>query len=388
MTSTTAIVAREPKELMKPNWSLEQVNITAPGDDEILVEVHAAGICHTDILLSSLPTGTFHLQYPKVVGHEGAYQAFCAGIARAVGKNIQSVSPGDPVLLSFNSCATCLQCQDSHPAYCDTFAQRNYLGAQETMTMSSDSEDQKIWSQFFGQSSFAKHSIVHKSSVVNAKDLIQDLDELKLFAPLGCGFQTGMGAIQNITNAGPEDVVLITGLGAVGMGSLMTAAIVGCKTVITVDRVQSRIALAKKLGATHTIDTSEPGFTSLDEAIRKIAPTGVSIAIDTTGVPNIIEQSLQATRARGKMVLVGVPPPGYKLSIDAAAHLNSGRAILGCIEGDCDPQIAIPQLIKWYREGKLPIDLFVQYFDAPDYESAIQGLKTGEVIKPVLVWKH
>ncbi|KAJ5919139.1 hypothetical protein N7466_010082 [Penicillium verhagenii] len=382
MTSTTAIVARQPKELMKPNWSLEQVNITAPGDDEILVEVHAAGICHTDILLSSVPAGTFHVQYPKVVGHEGA------GIARAVGKNVQSVSPGDPVLLSFSSCASCIQCQDSHPAYCDTFAQRNYLGAQKTMTMSSDSEDQKVWSQFFGQSSFAKHSIVHKSSVVNAKDLIQDLDELKLFAPLGCGLQTGMGAIQNIANAGPGDVVLITGLGAVGMGSLMTAAIVGCKTIIAVDRVQSRIDLAKQLGATHTIDTSEPGFTTLDVATWNIVPPGVSIAIDTTGVPSIIEQSLQATRARGKMVLVGVPSPAYKLGIHASAHINSGRAVFGCIEGDCDPQIAIPQLIKWYREGKFPIDLFVQYFHAPDYESAIHGLKTGEVIKPVLVWKH
>ncbi|KAJ5632763.1 alcohol dehydrogenase [Penicillium lividum] len=379
MTSTTAIVAHEPTHLMRKKWSLEEVTITTPGDDEILVEMHAAGICHTDILLSSVPTGVFGIQYPKVVGHEGA------GIARAVGKNVQSINPGDPVLLSFSSCASCLQCEDSHPAYCDSFAARNFLGGEASMTMQSD---KKIWSQFFGQSSFAKHSVVHKSSVVNAKDLIQNVDELKLFAPLGCGFQTGMGVIHNITNAVPSDVVLVTGLGAVGMGSVITAAIVGCKTIIAVDRVKSRLDLAKEVGATHTIDTSEEGYTTLDEAVRKLIPTGVSIAIDATGVPALIEQSLAATRARGKMVIVGTPPPDFNLSIHASTHLTTGKAVLGCIEGDCDPQTAIPQLVKWYREGKFPLEPFVKYFDAADYEAAVHSLENGEVIKPVLIWKH
>ncbi|KAJ6088533.1 NAD/NADP dependent alcohol dehydrogenase, partial [Penicillium sp. IBT 16267x] len=351
MTSTKAIISHEPKELMKREWSLEEVTITPPGDDEVLVEMHASGICHTDIILSSIPTGTIGVQYPKVVGHEGA------GIARAVGKNVHSVSIGDPVLLSFSSCSACIQCQESHPAYCDTFSHRNYVGQQESMSMGSD---KKVWSQFFGQSSFAKHSIVNKSSVVNAKDLTKDMDELKLFAPLGCGFQTGMGVIKNITLAVPEDTVLIVGLGAVGMGSLITAGIVGCKTVIAVDRVKSRIDLAKKLGATHTIDTSEEGFTTLDEAVRKLVHSGVSIAIDATGVPTIIEQCVQATRARGKMVIVGSPPMNWELKVRAGQHLNSGRAILGCVEGDCDPQ------------------------SATDYEAAVHSLESGEVIKPVL----
>ncbi|KAJ5889611.1 hypothetical protein N7504_010421 [Penicillium tannophilum] len=379
MTSTTAIVSHEPKELLKWEWSLEQVTLTPPGDDEILVEMHASGICHTDILLSSVPTGAAGVQYPKVVGHEGA------GIARVVGKNVQSVNAGDPVLLSFSSCSACIQCQESHPAYCDTFGYRNYVGHNESMSMDSD---KKVWSQFFGQSSFAKHSIVNKSSVVNAKDLIKNLDELKLFASLGCGFQTGMGAIQNITMATPADTVMVTGLGAVGMGAVITAGIVGCKAVIAVDRVKSRIDLAKKLGATHTIDTSEKGFTTLDEAVRKFIPTGVSIAIDATGVPHVIEQCVQATRARGKMLIVGAPPMNWNLKVDGVKHLNSGRAIMGCVEGDCDPQTAVPQLVKWYREGKFPLEPFIRYFDATDYDSAVHKLESGEVIKPVLVWKH
>ncbi|KAJ5965127.1 NAD/NADP dependent alcohol dehydrogenase [Penicillium vulpinum] len=354
--NSQAIVAREPVQLATPNWSLEEVQIGEPGDDEVLVELYAAGICHTDVLLSSVPPGAIGVQYPKVVGHEGA------GVARAVGKNVHSVEVGDPILLSFDSCSTCEQCEASHPSYCDTFVPKNYFGQQESMKTG----DERIWSHFFGQSSFAQYSVASKSCVVNVKDLIQDLSELKLFAPLGCGFQTGMGAITNITQAGPDDIVMIAGLGAVGMGALMTAKITKCKAIIVVDRIQSRLELAKELGATHTIDTSAADFSTLDVAVRSLIPTGASIAVDTTGIPAIIEQSIQSTKFRGKMVLIGAPPFDYKLSFNATEHLNSGRSILGCIEGDCDPRVSIPQMIQWYREGIFPIDRLVQYFDVCD----------------------
>ncbi|KAJ5559114.1 alcohol dehydrogenase [Penicillium sp. DV-2018c] len=381
MESGKAIVAREPSQPGVVNWALEIVEVSSPGDDEVLVGMYAAGICHTDILLSSVPAGTMGIDYPKVVGHEGA------GIIQAVGKNVQSVSIGDPVLLSFCYCSTCQQCQTSHPAYCDSFATKNYLGQQGTMkTYSQIGGTEDIWSQFFGQSSFAKYSTVKESSVVNVKDLIKDFSELKLFSPLGCGFQTGSGAILNITQAGPEDIVMITGLGAVGMGALLTAKIKKCKAIIAVDRVQSRIDLAKELGATHTINTSNPDFSTLDLAVRNLVPGGVSIAIDTTGVPSIIEQSIQSTQARGKTVLVGAPPLDYMLNIHVAAYLNSGRALLGCIEGDSDPRVAIPQMIQWYREGLFPVDRFVEYFDAEDWSKALGSLKDGSVIKPVLIW--
>ncbi|KAJ5720347.1 NAD/NADP dependent alcohol dehydrogenase [Penicillium malachiteum] len=330
MNQIKAIVAHEPITPLKQNWSLQDVDLKDPGDDEVLVEMYAVGICHTDIVLGSVPTGTIGVQYPKVLGHEGA------GIARQVGKNVQSIEPGDPVLLSFNSCASCSQCLESHPGYCDTFANRNYTGEQHSTNLSST--DEKVWTGFFGQSSFAQYGIVHKTSIVNGKDLIQDLSELKLFASLGCGFQTGMGAIQNITEASPDDTVLITGLGAVGMGAIMTAVNSQCKTIIAIDRVKSRLNLAKELGATHIIDTSEPTFTSLMEAVHELIPTGVTIAIDTTGVPEILEQSIKATRKRGKIVMIGVPPFGWELKVPATEHLNSGRSLMGCIMGDCDSQ--------------------------------------------------
>lgn len=121
--------------------------------------------------------------------------------------------------MSFTSCSSCAQCCDSHPAYCDGFARENYTGRPGSMTAHHSGE--KLWSRFFGHSSFAQYSIVSNASVVNAKDLVHDDQELQLFAPLGCGFQTGMGAIQNTASASSADTVMILGLGAVGMGALM-----------------------------------------------------------------------------------------------------------------------------------------------------------------------
>ncbi|KAK4866229.1 hypothetical protein LT330_008570 [Penicillium expansum] len=373
-----AIVAREPIHPLTVNWALEEVNVKSPGEDEILIEMRASGICHTDILLTSVPNGQFGITYPKVAGHEGA------GIVRSIGKNVHAVKIGDPVLLSFSSCSSCQQCKNSHPAYCKDFAQENYSGHQNQMSVRESGEE--LWAKFFGQSSFAQYSIISEASVVNAKGLLDHDHELQLFSPLGCGFQTGMGAIQNITNAGQADTVLILGLGAVGMGALMTAKIRNCKAIIVVDRVKARLELAKTLGASHTLDTSSPDFTTLDEEVKKLIPNGVSIAIETTGVPVLMEHGLQSTTTRGRMLLIGVPPLGYRFSFDVTEQINMGRSISGCIEGDCVPQIAIPQMIKWYREGRFPIDKLIKFFNATDYQQALGGLKDGTVIKPVLLW--
>ncbi|CAI7641867.1 unnamed protein product [Penicillium pancosmium] len=359
MTATHAIVAREPTEPLRVNWSLEEVDVHVPGDDEILVEMRATGICHTDILLSSLPSGTLGLAYPKVVGHEGA------GIVRAIGQNVRSAHVGDPVLLSYYSCTECGQCRDSHPAYCDAFQSGNYLGRQRSMSTKGKGEE--VWTRFFGQSSFAHHSIVSETSVVNVKDFIYDTDELKLFAPLGCGFQTGMGAIQNISSAGADDAVLIFGLGAVGMGALMTAKIQKCSTIIVVDRIEHRLQTAKSLGATHTINTKSLETTALNEAVLAVVPGGVSIVIETTGVPALLEYSLKSLKNRGKLILIGVPPLGYELKVNVTEHIN-----------------AIPQMIQWYREGRFPIDRLVQYFKATEFGNALSHLEEGVTIKPVL----
>ncbi|KAH8706020.1 putative alcohol dehydrogenase [Talaromyces proteolyticus] len=375
---TQAIVASEPLEPLKPNYSLEDVDVYPPAEGDILVEVRAAGICHTDNLLCSVPRGIHGVIYPKVGGHEGS------GIVRAIGANVRSVKVGDRVLLSFYSCSSCGQCQDQHPAYCQKFQSENYPGQQGFMKL--HKTDGELWSKFFGQSSFSHYSIVAEQSVINVESILNSDDELKLFAPLGCGFQTGMGIIQNITQPKLTDVIVILGMGAVGMGTLMTAKIHDCKTIVAVDRIGSRLELAEKLGATHIINTKDLKNNSLKNTIFSMFPDGVNIFVDTTGSPTLLEQALESICKLGKLVVVGVPPTGYELSFDVTRHINMGRSIVGCIEGDCVPNRDIPQMIKWYREGKFPIDRLVQYFNATDFQQAFASFKDGSVIKPVLVW--
>ncbi|KAL2837525.1 chaperonin 10-like protein [Aspergillus pseudodeflectus] len=379
MKLTKAIVALEPMQPLHTNWSLQDVSVGVPGEGEVLVEICATGICHTDILLSAVPAGTFGISYPKVVGHEGS------GIVRAIGPNIKNISVGDPVLMSYHSCSSCNQCRNSHPAYCDSFAVENYVGQSTSMTLNRTGE--AIHSRFFGQSSFSRYSVVSEKSIVNIRGLLHDEMELKLFAPLGCGFQTGMGAVCNTSNAGPSDSVMIIGLGAVGMGALMAAKIRNCAMIIAVDRVDSRLEEATALGANHTINTATLGSRALSDAVQSLTPGGPSIVIDTAGAPVVLEEALESMQQRGKLVLIGVPPLGYKLPLNVITHINKGHLIIGCIEGDCIPSKSIPQMITWYREGLFPIDKLVQYYKITDYEEAVAQLKKGAVVKPVLTWE-
>ncbi|KAL3430102.1 chaperonin 10-like protein [Aspergillus tetrazonus] len=373
MPTAKAIVAREPR-FTALNWALEDVCVSnEPGDDEVLVEMVASGVCHTDIVLSAVPSGQLGIGYPKVMGHEGS------GYARRVGKNVTTVQEGDPVLLSFYSCGSCGQCQERHPAYCDSFAVENYVGRRGHVTTANsangkgDNEEQ-VHSRFFGQSSFARYSIVDKSCIVNAKDLIRSEDELTLFAPLGCGFQTGMGAIENVAKPDENSVLVVLGLGS-------TASIRPHSAIVGVDRLPGRLELAKELGATHTVDTSPPGF-NLQKTLLEMFPGGVHHIVDTTGAPVLIEDGLRSLRQRGKIVLIGVPPMQYELGIAVVQHINTGRAVVGCIEGDCVPGEAVPNLVQWYREGRFPIEKLITYFEVRElstvpYRSGILADLTG-----------
>ncbi|KAL5332492.1 chaperonin 10-like protein [Aspergillus crustosus] len=372
-----AIVAREPTTT--PTWGLEGVTVHEPGDDEVLVKITATGICHTDILLSSIPSGSpAGIAYPKILGHEGA------GIIQSIGKNITTVVPGDKVLLSYYSCSSCPQCEISKPMYCTQFNSENYIGRKSTSITPTESKEE-TWSRFFGQSSFAEYTIAAEASVVKVNELLESDEELNLFAPLGCGFQTGMGAVANVADAGRQDVVMILGMGAVGMAALMTAKIRASRTIIAVDRFPSRLELAESLGATHTIDTTIPEFDFV-QAVREISASGVSVAIDTTGVGWLIEGAIESLAPLGKMIHIASPPPDFRLSLDVTALFTTGKTITGCIEGNCIPGEAIPQMIRWYREGRFPVDRLVAFFPAAEFGTALAQLHDGSVLKPVLTW--
>ncbi|KAL4792561.1 chaperonin 10-like protein [Aspergillus venezuelensis] len=372
-----AIVAREPTTT--PTWGIEDITVHEPSDNEVLVKITASGICHTDLLISSFPTGSpFGIAYPKILGHEGA------GIVQSVGKDVKSVSPGDKVLLSYYSCSDCAQCRAGKRSYCASFNLENYVGRKVPSMVTTD-KNEGLWARFFGQSSFAQYTVAAEASVVNVTDLIQSNEELNLFAPLGCGFQTGMGAIMNVADAGADDVVMVMGMGAVGMAALMAAKIKEAKTIIAVDKFDTRLELAKSLGATHTLNTMVPEF-DFQKAVRDISATGASVIIDTTGVGKVIEEGVAVLASCGRMVHIAPPPPDFRLSLDIMPIFMFGKTITGCIEGNCIPSEAIPQMIQWYREGRFPIDKLVSYYPALEFGNALAHMHDGSVLKPVLTW--
>lgn len=240
--------------------------------------------------------------YPKILGHEGA------GIVEKIGSSITHTKPGDYVLLSFDSCGakdgSCYNCAKGLPGYCGEFMQRNIMSYEGVYEV----DGTKAAGGFFGQSSFSGMAVVKENSAVNVTGIVKDEEELKLFAPFGCGFQTGAGTITEAIGVKEGDTVVVSGLGGVGMLAVMAAKIRGARVIVGVDRVKERLEVAKSIGATHAIDTS--GFKDLTEElvakVKEIVPGGTNVSLDTTGVIPIVKAAVQSLHPGGQAVLIGV----------------------------------------------------------------------------------
>ncbi|KFY69267.1 hypothetical protein V498_10502, partial [Pseudogymnoascus sp. VKM F-4517 (FW-2822)] len=302
------------------------ITLDALRPDEVLVQIYATGICHTDF---SCMDGKLPAVFPSVFGHEGA------GVVLQVGSNVKNVEKQDKVLLSFDSCGLCAECTSTHPAYCQEAFQRNF--GQKRMdgsTTLSTAGGAKLHGNFFGQSSFAKHAIVSSASAVK----VPSDTPMGLFAPLGCGIQTGVGAILNTLDVLPGKTVAIFGVGSVGMSAVMAAEIREARVIIAIDLQPQRLELAKKLGATHTIIGSDEDVVA---QIQKICGSnGVDYSVDCAGVPRVVETAIDCLGTLGKAATVGAPAPGQRAGVDIFAHLIMGRQYLGCREGDSLPQKA------------------------------------------------
>ncbi|KAF9693258.1 hypothetical protein EKO04_008597 [Ascochyta lentis] len=378
--SATAIVSDAPNGA-HPQWRREKVQLREPDEDELLVRIIATGVCHTDVALSTLPADTPEYQpYPKILGHEGA------GVVERVGSNIGHVQKGDKVLLSFDYCDKdeCRACEEETPGYCNEFHVKNLFNVPDVYQVDGGKPAGGL---FFGQSSFSSIALVKGTSVVNVEQLVKDEEELKLFAPMGCGYQTGAAAVTELVDVAKNDAVVVFGLGGVGMSAVMAANVRGAKTIIGVDRVQSRLALAKEMGATHIIDTSNLKDLPADLpiAIREIVPGGANAVFDTTGVVPLIAGAVKALRSKGEIILIGIVN-GKTMNLDLGELLNSGTAIRGCIEGNTKPSKFIPKMIDWYRQGKFPIEKLSKYYQSEDYEKALTDMHSGSTIKPILLW--
>ncbi|WP_433796843.1 NAD(P)-dependent alcohol dehydrogenase [Actinoplanes sp. CA-252034] len=366
MTVTTAAVV----ESAGAPFTLTDVVLDAPRPDEVLVRVVAAGLCHTDL---GVAAGALPFPLPGILGHEGA------GVVEAVGDAVTSVTPGDRVLLSFTSCGACGNCRDGHPAYCATWLPANLLGgrrADGTATVTRDGRP--VGGHFFGQSSFARHAVVDERSVVKvAPDA-----PLDLLAPLGCGVQTGAGAIWNVLRPRPGATLLVTGAGAVGLSAVMAARLSPAGRIIVVDRVAARLELAVQLGATDIVDT---GATDLAGAVADLTGGhGVDGVVETTGSVGVLQAGIGALAVRGTAVVVGAPAFGTTVPVDVN-HLLPGRTVTGLTLGDSETRALLPVLADLVVSGRMPLDRLVRHYAFEDIRQAVTDVVAGDTVKPVLL---
>jgi aryl-alcohol dehydrogenase len=362
----TAAVARA----SEGDYTIEEVELEPPRPDEILVEIRGAGFCHTDAVARS---GAFGLPYPMVLGHEGS------GVVVDVGHDVTKVTVGDHVAISFAYCGSCPSCADHQPAYCHHFAPLNYSGARTDGTSPLSSGGSPIASNFFGQSTLATHAITRENNVV----VVDPSLPLELLGPLGCGFQTGAGAVLRSLDVQPGSSLLVLGGGPVGLAAVMAAASRHLATVIVSEPFAARRDLALTLGATHAID---PSVAPLGEQVRAIIETGVAAAFDTTGSTTVLEGAIASLAPHAALGLVGVPSdPAATIPLGIFQCLVLGITLKGIIEGDSDPDAFIPEMLDLYERGLFPFDKLITTYPLSQINEALAAQASGEVVKVVLL---
>ncbi|BEP13327.1 NAD(P)-dependent alcohol dehydrogenase [Acidothermaceae bacterium B102] len=350
-------------------FTLQQLQLDEPGAGEVLVQLVATGVCHTDGLARH---GDLPFPLPGVLGHEGA------GIVAAVGPDVADVAVGDRVVIGWPFCGACRNCQAGEPRYClrlgEALVGGGRLGGGGSALHRADGSG--VSSHFFGQSSFASYALTTARALVAVRADVP----LELMGPLACGVSTGAGAVFNTARPSPGSSLVVFGVGTVGLAAIMAARNTPATTIIAVDRHPSRLALAEELGATHVVNAAD---TNSVAAVMDICGGPADYALECTGVIAVVRQAADSVGMLGTCILIGGAPAGAELSLD---HLSTlwGKRIIGVLGGSGRSNELITSLMDLYAQGRFPLDRLVEYFDLADIEIALQRSYSGAVVKPIL----
>lgn len=354
-------------------FDVRELELDEIRSDEVRVRMVASGVCHTDAIIRDQ---MYQTPLPIVLGHEGS------GIVEAIGDAVVSVQPGDHVVLSANSCGMCARCLSGDLAYCEQLFARNFGASRPDGSTSLSADGVDVGSMFFGQSSFSSYANVAERSVVKV-----DADaDLALLGPLGCGIQTGAGAVLNDLRPKVGSSIAVFGTGAVGAAAIMAAVVAGCTTIVAVDLNDDRLTLMRELGATHTINGGRED--TLARITELTGGTGLNFTIDTTGVPSVLRTAADSLGLRGTVVLLGAAKPGTEVSFEMGLSLTKGWTFKTIIEGSSVPQVFIPALVRLWKQGRFPFDKLTKKYSFTDINEAFADSERGDTIKPILVFDH
>jgi aryl-alcohol dehydrogenase len=348
-------------------FSIEDLEMSDPGPENILVRIVGCGLCHTDVKARE---GTMGVPMPAVLGHEGA------GIVERVGDRVTKLKPGDHVILTGDSCGVCPTCLGRNPAYCDRMSPLNFTDGRDGEPGSFHNGITAIHGHFFGQSSFCNYAVTRERNTIPVR---KDAP-LEILGVLGCGVQTGAGAILNSLHPPAGATIAVFGTGPVGLSAVMGALECGCSVITAVDVLQSRLEVARKLGATHTVLAGPE--VSVAREIRKIVPAGLGYVFDTTGHADSNRQALESLAAKGHFGFCAVPAEAPRMYL----VMSRGLTIRGIVQGDSVPDTFIPHLVDLHMNGRFPFDKFVTKYSFEKINQAIEDQATGKVVKPVFTF--
>lgn len=370
---TTAAVLEEPVGATAFAESrpaaFETVEVDDPGPEEVLVEVGAASLCHTDLDIAS---GDLVRPTPLVMGHEGA------GVVRQVGEGVASVAPGDHVVLGRMACGRCASCRAGRSNLCD---ERSVATTDGTLRGGAVrfGRNGGALHHCHGVSSFSRHTVVNEEVAIGVTDAVP----LERATLLGCGVFTGFGAVANTLGAAPGSSVVVFGCGGVGLSAVQGAAVSGANPVIAVDVLPEKLDAARELGATHAVngEAEDPV-----ERVRELTGGGADYAVTCVGVPVVIEQAVAAVGKAGEVAVVGVPPEGEGPALDAFDLMRHEKVVRGSFNGSYNLSLGIPTLAELVAAGALRLDPMVSS-ERPlaELNEAMADLQSGTGIRHVLV---
>jgi S-(hydroxymethyl)glutathione dehydrogenase / alcohol dehydrogenase len=355
-----AILEEIPGELV-----VDDVQISAPQGQEVLIRTAFAGLCHSDLHFME---GKYPCPVPAVLGHESS------GVVEAVGPDVTHVQPGDHVITCISGfCGACGYCLSGRPNLCDkTTLQTDPSSSRITRN------GQPVF-QFFDLASFGEQLLVHENYVVKIRPDMP-LDKAAL---IGCGVTTGVGAVINTAKVRPGDTVAVIGCGGIGLNAIQAAAIVGAGRIIAVDRVASKLDLARVFGATDTVDASA-GDPVL--AVHELTGGGVDFSFEAIGLAATAEQAFNMLGKGGTATVIGMVPLGQKVEVDGFQLLLE-KKLQGSNMGSNRFRLDMPQYIEWYLAGKLKLDELVSaVMPVEKINEGFAALRVGEVARQLVTF--
>lgn len=342
---------------------LTDIVIPDPGPGEVVVKIAACGVCHTDLHYRE---GGINDEFPFLLGHEAA------GTVESVGAGVDTVEPGDFVVLNWRAvCGRCRACKRGRPQYCfDTF------NATRKMTLTDGTE----LTPALGIGAFVEKTLVHAGQCTK----VDPSADPAVVGLLGCGVMAGLGAAVNTGGVSRGDSVAVIGCGGVGDAAIAGARLVGASPIIAVDMDDTKLAWAKELGATHTVNARE---TDVVAAVQELTGGfGADVVIEAVGRPETYEQAFYARDLAGTVVLVGVPTPDMRLDMPLIDFFSRGGALKSSWYGDCLPERDFPMLVDLYQQGRLPLEKFVtERIGLDQVEQAFHTMHGGKVLRSVVV---